>query len=457
MLVQVYVDDIIFGSTKPSMVKDFEELMQKEFKMSSMGELTFFLGLQVKQTTAGIFLSQDKYVKDILNKFDFRTIKPASTPIEAHKSLGKDEEGEDVDVHLYRSMMIWVVFMYLTASRPDIMFAVCLCARFQVTPKVSHMHAVKRIFRYLKHQPKLGLWYPKDSPFHLEAFSDSDYAGDNHDRRSTSGGMSNFLEEDCLLGNAKEEKKTNQLWLYHLQRLTYVAAACCVLRLINVVKYFYIGTADFQGTAEAQGAVDIPQSPNDYTPTGRLGGSRSKTFYLKSQTDSKPEGLNSRRKLSKGVKALVKHHILWVKSQKLKKRGKKQKKKVSSVKLGRNKDESNLSEEHHDQDDHNHTTFVYEDFDATEAVVTPDLERKSDETEQVHAEWDTEEREQRIKVIDSPDGEYLIIYRANTHFRAFDTLWEILHILDIDRKKDIHIKRAEIRMLDHGMEVKDET
>ncbi|GJU80863.1 uncharacterized mitochondrial protein-like protein [Tanacetum coccineum] len=141
---------------------------------------------QVKQSNGGIFLSQDKYVKDILNKFDFRTIKPASTPIEAHKSLGKDEEGEDVDVHLYRSMI--GCLMYLTASRPDIMFVVCLCARFQVTPKVSHLHAVKRIFRYLKHQPKLGLWYPKDSPFHLEAFSDSDYAGDNHDRRSTSGG-----------------------------------------------------------------------------------------------------------------------------------------------------------------------------------------------------------------------------------------------------------------------------
>ncbi|GJR43759.1 putative ribonuclease H-like domain-containing protein [Tanacetum coccineum] len=185
MLVQVYVDDIIFGSTKTSMVKEFEELMQKEFKMSSMGELTFFLGLQVKQSTAGIFISQDKYVKDILNKFDFRTIKPATTLIKAHKALGKDEEGDDVDVHLYRSMI--GCLMYLTASRPDIMFAVCLCARFQVTPKVSHMHAVKRIFRYLKHQPKLGLWYPKDSPFHLEAFSDSDYAGDNHDRRSTSG------------------------------------------------------------------------------------------------------------------------------------------------------------------------------------------------------------------------------------------------------------------------------
>ncbi|GJT97456.1 putative ribonuclease H-like domain-containing protein [Tanacetum coccineum] len=225
MLVQVYVDDIIFGSTKSSMVKDFEDLMQKEFKMSSMGELTFFLGLQVKQTTAGIFLSQDKYVKDILNKFDFRTIKPASTPIEAHKSLGKDEEGEEVDVHLYRSMI--GCLMYLTASRPDIMFAVCLCARFQVTPKVSHMHAVKRIFRYLKHQPKLGLWYPKDSPFHLEAFSDSDYAGDNHDRRSTSGGCQ-YLGRRLVSWQCKKQT----IVAISSTEAEYVAAASCCAQVL---------------------------------------------------------------------------------------------------------------------------------------------------------------------------------------------------------------------------------
>ncbi|GJX80761.1 putative ribonuclease H-like domain-containing protein [Tanacetum coccineum] len=225
MLVQVYVDDIIFGSTKSSMVKDFEELMQKEFKMSSMGELTFFLGLQVKQSNAGIFLSQDKYVKDILNKFDFRTIKPASTPIEAHKSLGKDEEGEEVDVHLYRSMI--GCLMYLTASRPDIMFAVCLCARFQVTPKVSHLHAVKRIFRYLKHQPNLGLWYPKDSPFHLEAFSDSDYAGDNHDRRSTSGGCQ-YLGRRLVSWQCKKQT----IVAISSTEAEYVAAASCCNKLL---------------------------------------------------------------------------------------------------------------------------------------------------------------------------------------------------------------------------------
>ena len=117
--------------------------MKNEFQMSSMGELTFFLGLQVKQTKEGIFISQDKYVTDILNKFDFRTIRPATTPVDAHKSLGKDEDGEDVDVKLYRSMI--GCRMYLTASRPDIMFAFCLCARHQVTPKVSHLNVVKRI------------------------------------------------------------------------------------------------------------------------------------------------------------------------------------------------------------------------------------------------------------------------------------------------------------------------
>ncbi|GKA70412.1 putative ribonuclease H-like domain-containing protein [Tanacetum coccineum] len=186
MLVQVYVDDIIFGSTKKSMCTEFEDCMHKRFQMSSMGELTFFLGLQVKQQPDGIFISQDKYVANILKKFDFWSIRTSTTPIESNKPLVKDEDGEDVDVHVYRSMI--GSLMYLTASRPDIMFAMCACARFQVTPKASHLNAVKRIFRYLKHQTKLGLWYPMDSPFELEAFSDSNYGGPSLDRKSTTDG-----------------------------------------------------------------------------------------------------------------------------------------------------------------------------------------------------------------------------------------------------------------------------
>ncbi|GJW20240.1 putative ribonuclease H-like domain-containing protein [Tanacetum coccineum] len=167
------------------MCTEFEKMMHKKFQINSMGELTFFLGLQVTQKDDGIFISQDKYVDEILKKFGFSTVKTASTPMETSKPLMKDDNAKDVDVHLYRSMI--GSLMYLTSSRPDIMFVVCACARFQVTPKVSHLHAVKRIFRYLKGQPKLGLWYPKDSPFDLEAYTDSDYASTSLDRKSTTG------------------------------------------------------------------------------------------------------------------------------------------------------------------------------------------------------------------------------------------------------------------------------
>ncbi|GJZ75581.1 putative ribonuclease H-like domain-containing protein [Tanacetum coccineum] len=153
LLVQVYVDDIIFDSTKKSLCIEFEKMMHKKFQMSSIGELTFFLGLQVKQKEDGIFISKDKYVTKILKKFGFTDVKTASTPMETQKPLLKDVDGEDVEEHLYRSMI--GSFMYLTSSRPDIMFAVCACARFQVNPKSSHLYAMKRIFRYLKGQPKL--------------------------------------------------------------------------------------------------------------------------------------------------------------------------------------------------------------------------------------------------------------------------------------------------------------
>ncbi|GJZ97392.1 retrovirus-related pol polyprotein from transposon TNT 1-94 [Tanacetum coccineum] len=126
---------------------------------------------------------QDKYVTVILKKFGFTDVKTASTPMETQKPLLKDEDAEEVDVHFYRSMI--GSLMYLTSSRPDIMFEVCACARYQVNPKVSHLHAMKRTFRYLKGQPKLGLWYLTDSPFNLVAYTDSDYAGASLDRKST--------------------------------------------------------------------------------------------------------------------------------------------------------------------------------------------------------------------------------------------------------------------------------
>ncbi|GJX17065.1 putative ribonuclease H-like domain-containing protein [Tanacetum coccineum] len=154
LLVQVYVDDIIFGLTKKELCNAFEKLMHEKFQIGSMGELTFFLGLQVQLKKDGIFISQDKYVVEILKKFGFTDVKTASTPMETQKPLLKDENGEEVDVHIYRSMI--GSLMYLTSSRPDIMFAACACARYHVNPKVSHLYAVKRL---TKIGPlKLSMW-----------------------------------------------------------------------------------------------------------------------------------------------------------------------------------------------------------------------------------------------------------------------------------------------------------
>ncbi|GJS52051.1 hypothetical protein Tco_0625413 [Tanacetum coccineum] len=162
----------------------------------------------------------DKYVAEILKKFDFASVKTASTPIETQKPLVKDEEASDVDVHLYRSMI--GSLMYVTASRPDIMFAVCACSRFQVTPKTSHLSAVKRIFRYLKGKPKLGLWYPRDSSFDLESYSDSDYAGANLDRKSTTGGCQ-FLGRRLITWQCKKQT----IVATSTTEAEYVAAASC--------------------------------------------------------------------------------------------------------------------------------------------------------------------------------------------------------------------------------------
>ncbi|GJV20230.1 putative ribonuclease H-like domain-containing protein [Tanacetum coccineum] len=173
--------------------KDKNDIMLVQ--MSSMGELTFFLGLQVKQKEDGIFISQDKYVAEILKKFDFVSVKTASTPIETQKSLTKDEEATDVDV----------------------------------TPKTSHLNAVKRIFRYLKGKPKLGLWYPKVSSFDLEAYSDSDYAGANLDRKSTTGGCQ-FLGRRLISWQCK--KKT--IVATSTTEAEYVATANCCGQVLKI-------------------------------------------------------------------------------------------------------------------------------------------------------------------------------------------------------------------------------
>ncbi|GJV81814.1 putative ribonuclease H-like domain-containing protein [Tanacetum coccineum] len=174
----------------------------------------------IKQKEDGIFISQDKYVTEILKKFGFTDVKTASIPMETQKLLLKDEDGKEVDVHLYRSMI--GSLMYLTSSRPDIMFVVCACARYQVNPKVSHLHAVKRILKYSKGQPKLGIWYPKDSPFDLVAYTNSDYAGASLDRKFTTGGCQ-FLGSRLISWQCKKQTMVANSTI----EAEYVAASSC--------------------------------------------------------------------------------------------------------------------------------------------------------------------------------------------------------------------------------------
>jgi hypothetical protein len=137
----------------------------REFEMSIMGKLTFFLGLQIKQTREGTFVHQGKYTKDLLRKFDMGEAKPISTPMSTTTALDEDKEGEVVDQKEYRSMIRSL--LYLTTIRPDIQFAVCLCARFQSSPRTSHCQAVKKIMRYLRFTPEFGLWFSAFSSLSL--------------------------------------------------------------------------------------------------------------------------------------------------------------------------------------------------------------------------------------------------------------------------------------------------
>jgi hypothetical protein len=124
-------------------------MMANEFEMSMIGELSYFLGLQIKQLRNGTFVSQGKYIKDMLNKFGMNEAKPISTPMGTNGSLDSDKSGSLVDQKMYRSMI--GSLLYVTTSRPDVMFSVCMCARFQASPRESHLTATKRILRYLKH------------------------------------------------------------------------------------------------------------------------------------------------------------------------------------------------------------------------------------------------------------------------------------------------------------------
>ncbi|GJR27963.1 retrovirus-related pol polyprotein from transposon TNT 1-94 [Tanacetum coccineum] len=224
LLVQVYVDDIIFGSTNPDFSKRFANLMKNNFEMSMMGELKFFLGLQVHQSPRGIFISQSQYAIELLKKHGLDECVSMSTPM-ATERLDADLQGTPTDQTTYRRMIGGL--MYLTASRPDIAFATFVCARYQARPTVKHLKEVKRIFRYLRQSYNIGLWYPKDFGFELIAYSDADHAGCKDDCKSTSGGLQ-FLGGKLVSWSSKKQDCTAM----STAEAEYVSLSACCAQVI---------------------------------------------------------------------------------------------------------------------------------------------------------------------------------------------------------------------------------
>ena len=266
ILVQIYVDDIIFGSTDEKLCKRFSKLMQSRYEMSMMGELTFFLGLQVSQRKDGIFINQAKYIKDLLKKFDLEDCSSAKTPMATATKLDEDSKGKKVDISVYRGMV--GSLLYLTASRPDIMFATCLCARFQSCPKESHMIAIKRIFRYLKGTPSLGLWYPKDTGFNLVGYSDADYAGCRVDRKSTSGSCQ-FLGSRLVSWYSKKQQSVST----STAEAEYIAAgSCCaqVLWIRNQLRDYGLVLERIPIMCDNTSAISIVSNPVNHSRTKHI-------------------------------------------------------------------------------------------------------------------------------------------------------------------------------------------
>ncbi|GJT91534.1 retrovirus-related pol polyprotein from transposon TNT 1-94 [Tanacetum coccineum] len=187
LLVQIYVDDIIFASTTPELCDQFSKITCSKFKMSMMGKISFFLGLQISQSSRGIFLSQSKYALESLKKYGMESSDPVDTPMVEKSKMDEDPQGKAVDPTHYRGML--GTLMYITASRPYLTYVVCMCVRYQAKPTEKHLHAVKRIFKYLRGTINRGLWYPKDSSIALTVYADADHAGCQDTRRSTPGCM----------------------------------------------------------------------------------------------------------------------------------------------------------------------------------------------------------------------------------------------------------------------------
>ncbi|KAJ1254455.1 hypothetical protein BS78_K061300 [Paspalum vaginatum] len=266
LLVQIYVDDIIFGGSSHALVSKFAEQMSSEFEMSLMGELQFFLGLQIKQGREGTFVHQAKYTKDILRKFDKGDLNPMATPMSTQTALDADKEGEVVDQREYRGMI--GSLLYMTATRPDIQFAVCLCAHFQASPRLSHRQAVKRIFRYLKYTLELRLWFSSASLLSLRVYSDAAFVGCPLERKSTSSTYQ-FLGSSLVSWSSRKQSSVAT----STTEAEYIAAASCNSQLLwtkSTLSDFGLSFKKIPLLVDSTSAISVAKNPVLYSRTKHI-------------------------------------------------------------------------------------------------------------------------------------------------------------------------------------------
>jgi hypothetical protein len=263
---QIYVDDIIFGSTNQKSYEEFSRVMMQKFEMSMMGELTYFLGFQAKQLKDDTFISQTKYTQDLLKRFGMKDAMSVKTPMGTDGHLDLNKGGKSVDQKAYQSMIGSLLYLY--ASRPDIMLSVCMCARFQSDPKECHLVAVKRILRYLVSTPCFGIWYPKGSTFDLIGYSDSNYAGCKVDRKSTLG-TCQFLGRSLVSWSSKKQTSV----ALSIAEAEYVAAGQCCAQLLwmrQTLWDFGYNLSKVSLLCDNESAIHLADNPVEHSRTKHI-------------------------------------------------------------------------------------------------------------------------------------------------------------------------------------------
>lgn len=260
LIVSIYVDDMLITGSELGMIQEFKDEMKKMFEMSDLGMMNYFLGMEVMQSSHGIFTCQKKYASDILKRFKMQDCKPVGTPMTTSIKLSKDDESEKVDESLYRGLI--GSLQYLTASRPDILFAVSILSRFMHSPKETHFIAAKRILRYIKGTIDLGIFCPRSSEgvVELKGYTDSDWGGCVDDSRSTSGYLF-LLNSGVFTWSSKKQETTAQ----STAEAEYIAAASAVNQAIWLRKMLKdLGHEQIEATkimCDNSSAVSISKNP----------------------------------------------------------------------------------------------------------------------------------------------------------------------------------------------------